>query len=363
MNKHTISKQSSTDNSTNIESTAIYIALISGAVGFLVSLALFWGHTTALFTKGISIGFVASILAAVIALVIYVLTNARTARKASRKRKLSEHIGTWSIAIVHALLILLTYALIFFIVGRSFIGAEIDPFGSSTIVALATGMAGYITYLSAAQMNSMRIAVLLALFLVSGTFISMLSASDPNWWYVHFSSLGADSGVSSYAFNGTLIIAGVAMVGLTKHITDDFKKLQHEKGLAKRTKAKALTICIVGIGIMLALVGAFVYNVFPTIHNLAAGGMAIFFLLIILALPWLTPDFPKAFFVASYGLFAALLLSVWLYQTAGYFNLTIFELVAAAIIFTWLIVFVRYIAAMLEDRDTINSEIIHGGQL
>ncbi len=347
---------------TNTESAAIYIALISGAVGFLVSLALFWDSTTALFTKGISIGFVASILATIIALVTYLLAD-RSARKASSKRKLSEHIGTWSIAIVHALLILLTYALIFFIVGRSFIGAEIDPFGSSTIVALATGMAGYITYLSAVQMNSMRIAVLLALFLVSGTFISMLSASDPNWWYVHFSSLGADSGVSSYAFNGTLIIAGVAMVGLTKHITDDFKKLQHEKGLAKRTKAKALTICIVGIGIMLALVGAFVYNVFPTIHNLAAGGMAIFFLLIILALPWLTPDFPKAFFVASYGLFAALLLSVWLYQTAGYFNLTIFELVAAAIIFTWLIVFVRYIAAMLDDRDTINSEITHGGQL
>ena len=353
---HKPAESKSTNSGTKIESTAIYIALISGAVGFLVSLALFWGHTTALFTKGISIGFVASILAAVIALVIYLLADARNARKTSRKRKLSAYIGTWSLAIVHALLVLLSYALIFFIVSRSFIGAEIDPFGSSAIVALATGMAGYITYLSAAQMNSRRIAILLALFLVSGTFISMLSASDPNWWYLHFSSLGADSGISSYAFNGTLIIAGVAMIGLTKHITDDFKKLQYEKGLAIRTKAKALTICIIGIGIMLALVGAFVYNVFPTIHNLAAGGMAIFFLLIILALPWLTPDFPKAFFVASYGLFAALLLSVWLYQRAGYFNLTIFELLAAAIIFTWLIVFVRYTAAMLEDHDKLPLE-------
>ncbi|HMR38742.1 MAG TPA: hypothetical protein PKE10_04190, partial [Candidatus Saccharibacteria bacterium] len=109
MKKELDIQQSAAVTKTNTESFAIYIALISGAVGFLVSLALFWGHTTALFTKGISIGFVASILAAVIALVIYVLTNARIARKASRKRKLSERIGTWSLAIVHALLVLLSY--------------------------------------------------------------------------------------------------------------------------------------------------------------------------------------------------------------------------------------------------------------
>lgn len=358
MSKEISDKQVSGVSHAKAESMAIYAALLSGAMGFVISFLLFQGGTTALFTRGVSIGFVASILATITSLITYLFVDKMLADRANIKRQFGSYIGVWSLAVVHSLLVLLVYALFFYVISQSFIGAEIDTIGASTIVSLVIGLAGYISYLSAISMSSMRVAVLLALFLISGTFISMLSASDPNWWYLHFSSLGADSGVSSYAFNGTLIIAGLAMVGLTKHIINDFRKLKQEKGLAKRTKVGILAFGITGIGIMLALVGSFVYNVFPTVHNLAAGGMAFCFLAIILILPLLTPDFPKTFFLASYSLFAGLLLSVWLYLSVGYFNLTVFELIAAAIIFTWLIVFVRYTSAMLADRDRSADEAI-----
>lgn len=343
---------------TNTESTAIYIALISGVIGFVITLALVWDSQVSLFTRGLSIGFVASIGASIVTLITYLTASFHSTDEKPKNKlaKLKLHVGIWSIALVHTMLTLLVYALMFYIVDRSFIGATVDHWAASTIVAFSVGVAGYITYLSATTMNSMRVAAILALFLVSGTFVSMLTAHDPHWWYVHFSSLGASGGVSGYAFNGTLIIAGLAMVGLTNYITRDFQKLRDEQGNRARIKARTLTFSLAGIGIMLALVGAFVYNAYPTIHEAAAGGMAVLFLLTVMALPWLTPNFPMAFFVISYGLFAALLVSVWLFQTVGYFNLTVFELIAAAIIFTWLIVFVRYTAAMLEDHDKLPLE-------
>jgi hypothetical membrane protein len=242
--------------------------------------------------------------------------------------------------------------LLFYIVGQSFIGAKLDVWASSVLTALAAGFASYVVYLSVERMNAVRVSMLLAAFLVSGTFISMLTASNPQWWYYHFSSLGASGGVSAYAFNATLIIAGLVVVALSKYITDDFLKLQGDdtkKGSARHVIFQTL---LSGLGIALACVGAFVYDAFPLIHNVSASGMAVLFLLIIVPLPWLMPQFHRAYFLASYLLLAALIASVWLFAGVGYFNLTVFELVAAAIIFTWLVVFVRNLAALLEDAKT-----------
>lgn len=340
-----------------VESVAIYIACISGLLGFGSGLIAFWGDDVSLFARGISVGFMASIVSSLVALVIYAGTAyKRTAATSQHWRdRLKRQVSVWSLAVVHGLLAFLMYALLFYIVDRSFIGVLIDQWAASALVAFAVGLAGYFAYLSAATMSSMRIAGILALFLVSGTFVSMLTAQDPNWWYLHFSSLGASGGVSGYAFNGTLIIVGVAVVGLVGSITQDFVRLRGEHVLARRTKTAVLMTALSGIGIALALVGVFVYDKYPVIHELAAGGMAVFFMAIILALPWLMSDFPKAFFVASYGLLAALLVSTWLYLSVGYFNLTVFEIAAAAVIFTWLVVFVRQTAALVSDRAAVRN--------
>ena len=249
----------------------------------------------------------------------------------------------------------MVYALLFYIVGQSFIGAKLDVWSSSVLTALAAGFACYVTYLSAKQMNAVRVSVLLAAFLLSGTFISMLTASNPHWWYYHFISLGANGGISAYAFNATLIIAGLVVVALSKYITNDFVKLYDKDTAINKARRIIFQTLLSGIGIAFALVGAFVYDAFPLIHNTAAGGMAVLFLLIIVPLPWLMPKFHRAYYLASYLLLAALVVSVWLFASVKYFNLTVFELVAAAIIFTWLVVFVRNLAALLDDDKKVLS--------
>ncbi len=341
------------DKQSSIESRAIYAALVGGGIGFVMGLPFFWSDNVSLFERGISLGFLGSVLGGLVAFIAHLVVAARqdTSRPAAlRWQYIKGHISTWSLALVQGLLVFLTYALLFYVVAESFKGAHIDRWAASSLLALSTGFAAYVVYLSASTMTAVRVSMLLALFLLSGTFISMMTAGNPHWWDMHFSSLGAGGGVSGYAFNATLIIAGLVIVALARYIAEDFKKLQHEGQVSQQVKVGTLQMLLSGIGIALAFVGLFVYDEFPMLHNVGAAGMAFLFLGIVVLLPLLAPGFTKAFFVASYGLLAALLVSVWLYMRVGYFNLTVFELVAAAIIFTWLVVFVRHLAALLDDE-------------
>lgn len=340
----------------SIESRAIYKAFIGGGVGFGVGILLFWNSNVALFERGISLGSVGSILSGIAALVMYLVATMRLKEGSSTLSwwgYTREHISTVSLALVHGLLVFLSYALLFYLVSESFKDAHIDMWAASLLLALSTAFASYITYLSAVTMTAVRVSALLALFLLSGTFISMLTASNPHWWNDHFSSLGAGGDLSGYTFNGTLIIAGLVIVALSGYITQDFNKLRQGGYISRKAKTGILQALLTSIGIALAFVGLFVYNEFPTIHNIAAGGMAFLFLGIVILLPFLTPGFSAAFFVASYSLLSGLLAGVWLFSV-HYFNLTVFELVAAAIIFTWLVVFVRHVAALLDD-ETVNN--------
>lgn len=332
------------------ESQAIYAALIAGAVGFVVGLVAFFERQVPIFDRGISLGSVVAILGGVVALLTYLIVGSKRGEKSKNPWQfITTHIDTWALALVHGLLVFLAGAVLFYIVGRSFIGVTLDMWAASVLTALAAGATGYAVYLSAKHMNAVMVSALLAMFLMSGTFVSMLTAGDPGWWYYHFSSLGAGGGVSGYAFNATLIIAGLVVVALTKYIGDDLARLDAKKTKWSTARYRTFEVLLATMGVALALVGAFTYDAFPAIHNTAAGGMAMLFLVIVLALPWLTPQFQKAYFVASYLLLGGLLASVWLFADVGYFNLTVFELMAFALIFTWLVVFVRHLAALLED--------------
>lgn len=335
------------------ESRAIYAAFLGGGLGFLIGLVSFWGHDVSLFERGISLGFVGSILGGVTALITFLIVTILDDKMpiaGQGWQRLKDMLSMGALALVHGLLIFLSYAMMFYVIKQSFRDATIDVWAASVILALSTGFAAYIVYLSAASMTAVRVSMLLALFLVSGALISMLTSSDPHWWYKHFSSLGAGSGVSGYAFNATLIIAGLVIVALTHYISEDFNRLKHSGTISQRSKVGILQGLLTGVGLMLAFVGMFVYDQFPLIHNSSAGGMAVMFLAIVTLLPVLTPGFTRAFFVASYALLAVLAVCYWLASNVHYLNLTMFELISASVIFIWVVIFVRHLAAMLDDE-------------
>lgn len=340
-------------SSRKIESRAIYFAGVSGVVAFLVSFVFFYPQIVPLFGRQ-SIGFMASVIASLTALVIFFIVAkqqnmAQTSDHLSLYRKMHIIFTTAALAFVHGAVVFLVFAAGFFLVQDAFKGLSLDSLTASILVAASVGLSSYAIYLAAVSINTVRLSSVLALFLVSGALTSMITAENPQWWEIHFSSLGGDDTLSSAAFNITLIVAGIVIVSLSDYIANDFAKLKTTQPKYTKDKANIVRIVLALIGLFLAFVGLFAYNEYPELHNTSAGGMAILFIGLVLGLPWLVPSFSRAFFGFSYGLMATLVVCYWLFVGIGYLNLTAFELIAAAIIFGWLVVFVRQIAADLTD--------------
>lgn len=337
--------------SRSIETRAIYYGGATFIASLIASYLYFQSPAVPLFGRDGSVGLAAAVLGTIAAFVGYMIasTRVREAVKRSRAQKLHVALTTMALAFVHASISFLLLAGAFFIIHDAFRGLLLDQYAASAIVATTVAVLSYIIYLVAAQMTTLRISTALAVFLVSGALTSMITAEDPYWWQRHFSALGAGDSASSYAFNITLIIAGAVIVSLSDYIAEDFAKLKQKALLYKKAKTTAVRVVLALIGIFLALVGVFAYDTDPLLHNTAAGGMAVLFVGLIIALPLLVPSFSKAFFALSYALMGVLILCYWLWVGLEYFNLTTFELIAAGIIFGWLVVFIRQVAAALDD--------------
>ena len=332
-----------------LETKALYAGLVCAVISFLLGLVVFWGTTVPILKPGVSLGSLTIVFGPLAALVVYVvaIVTGGTVTGLRELVRISALTRVWVLALAHSMLTFLVVGGLFLIINKAFLGATIDVWGASVAIAASVGAMAHWTFLAAAQMNSQRVAQLLTQFLVSGTLVSILTAGNEQWWNMHFSSLGADNGISGHTFNITLILGGLIIVGLSKYIVDDFNVILHKNSDRKKFKTNLLQIFLAGIGVMLACVGLFVYDEFPTIHNLSAYGMAVLFIVVVALLPWLTPRLPKVLYGMSFGLAAAVVFCYWLFAGIHYLNLTMFELFGSVLVFVWLILFVRHISALV----------------
>lgn len=332
------------------ESRAIYSGLAAALAAFVIGYVTF-GDQTSLFGFG-SIGFRTALLVTVACFVIFYAVRHREAEAkfvALGGWQKAGQVAEWlSLAAVYSIVGFLVTIGAFYVIDSGFVGLTLDPFSSALIAALFVGIASYVMYLLAQSLSSVQLSGVLGVFLLSGGLASMITAGDPQWWERHFSALGAGGGLSGYAFNGTLILAGFAIAVLAGYISNDFAAIRQRNKRYQSVRVNIIRTTLVLIGVFLAFVGLFVYDAYPFLHNSSAGGMAVLFVGLVLGLPWIAPAFSRAFFVFSYLLMAALVVSFWLYAGLGYFNLTVFELIAVAIIFGWLTVFIRQVAAVAE---------------
>lgn len=181
------------------------------------------------------------------------------------------------------------------------------------------------------------------------TTIAMATASDPAWWEYHFSQLGTFGDRSSSLFNLTLIIAGFLVVTFALYLQRDLQVLVDRGVLTKAHAPRTVSIVFVIMGVMLLCVGVFPLTVSLLLHNLSASGMAVTFIVLLFASPWWFKGLPGRFILVSVGFAAALIVGAVLFYPVQYRNLTAFELVAFAIIFAWIAMFIRYINALTEE--------------
>lgn len=342
-------------NRRSVESRAIYYAAISGILTLVVGLLYFGyfydGVNVSLFGR-MSIGSLSIIAASLSAFIgyFYAMYQNRQFKKTSKLSvKFYAFFDMVASSFIHAAIVFLVTSVAFYILSGAFIGVKIDMYLASVIAAITTAVISYIVYLTASNRTAVTMSMALAVFLIAGTLTSMITAGDPKWWEIHLSSLGANGGVSMYAFNGTLIIGGIVIAGIADQIAKDFVALQNASSKYKAVKTEIIRWTLILVGLFLAGVGLFPYDTMSTLHVLSAGGMVVLFVFLIGGLWKLVPVFSRAFLGLSYGLLVAVLFSTYLYEVIGYFNLTGYEIICFIILFLWLVIFVRQIAASLHD--------------
>lgn len=354
MEKFTLFKRPES-SAVGIEARASLIALISLIVFALISLLAFWGRRPALSGDG-SVGLWASVGAALVSVTVFSVSYTRALRgpKAGwlRRSALARRILDISaLAFAHAAIAFMVFQALFYIFQNAFTGLTLDALAGSLFVGVSCAASGYAVYLSGSRITTYSLSNILAAFLVSGALTAMITTDNPGWWEINFSVLGAsDSGISAYAFNTTLIVSGLVITTLASYMTQDLRRWSQLRG-SSGTKAGTVQWALVLLGILTAGIGLVPVDVAMPIHNTSAIGMIVMFLVIVTCLRSWIPDFPASFFLTSFVILAGMVLSVILFWPLGYYNLTGLELVATALIFGWLVLFIRNIAALLEDTE------------
>lgn len=252
-----------------------------------------------------------------------------------------------ALALAHACVFLLGWLALFSILQRAFVGAVLYPVAGSVLIGTAGAISAYAAYLSALTMDAYRLATLLAVFLVAGGLTSMLTTENPQWWQENLSALGASSDVSGWAFNITLIVAGVVITTLAGYATRTLRSVADTP--SERRRARRLEGGLVLIGLFLACVGLFPVDENFWIHTAFASGMVLVFAALAAGIRRLVPPIPVAFWSLGLLFLAVIAFAVVMFFPLGYYNLTAVELIAGSLVFAWLIVLIRNLAALDAD--------------
>jgi len=333
----------------SIETIALLVGAAALVIGFAVSMVLFWGSHLSISGPG-SIGAYAAVGGAIVTVVAFTVGRlvVREASLASApERMLAVERLRWydliAITAAYAAVALLGWSGVAQLLELSFIGAPVFAFPGAVLVGVAHALTAYVAFLASARLTPLSLSMDLAVFLVVGAFAAMLTSSDPHWWRTNLSALGMTTNVAAPAFNLTLIIAGVIITTIARFATAALPVDRH----AQRRGRTVMRTGLVLVGVFLAAVGIFPVDRFFLLHNTVATGMAVAFAGLICALPWLLPTLPRVFFALGY-VFVAVIALLGVFFATGYYNLTAVELIAAVLIFSWIIVFLRTTATLTQ---------------
>lgn len=336
------------------ETRALFAALWSGLVGVIVGLIVFWGGDVPL-TGFSSPGLVAAVTAGATGTVACIAAYLRQTREQSPQwsrgfSRAKRALDAVAIALVHVAIMAMIVLLVFTVLGQGFIGVHVDTFTATMIVTTITAVTSYVTTLSASSITARSLSVLLATYLTAGIIVAMLTTTQTHWWELHFSELGVGTGVSQLVFNLTLAGGGLLMTTLAFYLARDLDAWAAHAAPSRSRNVSLVQWCFVLIGVCLIGVALVPVDVSLLIHNTFATGMAVVFGLLLLRLRWLLDGFPRAFLMFSDAVAIGLAAGALLFWPVGYYTLAAYEIVAALLIFVWLIIFIRHVGALSASR-------------
>ena len=219
---------------------------------------------------------------------------------------------------------------------------------AALVLGAALGLGTFRLHRHAIEHEAYRTFNLVAMLLAAGCLASMSLTPTGAWWTRNFSTLGTSDDIAAACFNIAIVVAGAGMAAMSPALT---RALAESRFGVRRGGLTAMRVLIVIIGVSLMGVGLVPIDGATDLHNVAASGAALAFAVLCLGVQLWAKRMPRALVVASYTAIIIEIAAAIAYDGIGLFNLTVFEIVAFALVFAWLIALVAVTHAHHEVPD------------
>ncbi|MEW2462443.1 DUF998 domain-containing protein [Microbacterium sp. NPDC047426] len=220
-------------------------------------------------------------------------------------------------------------------------GLELGAVGGGLLAGVAAAVGGRFAFGAGVGLRTADLAGLLFGFLVIGTLFAMVTAVDPRWWEENFSQLGV-----GWAFNGTLVVAGLLVAAVGAYIGRDLHRLRGDDALPR-------IAVIVGLwaaaGAALAAVGLLPLYRAPLPHDIAAFAALVLFLAAAALTTVAVPGRPTALVATSIAVGVLVVVAVVLWLPFGLYAVTALEAIVVGLGLLWLTTLVRVLAILVPE--------------
>lgn len=220
-------------------------------------------------------------------------------------------------------------------------GLALGAIGGGLLSGVAAAVGGRLAFGAGIGLRTADLAGLLFGFLVIGTLFAMVTAVDPRWWEENFSQLGV-----GWAFNGTLVVAGLLVATVGAYIGRDLHRLLGDAALSR---IATVVVLWAAAGLALAAVGLVPLYRAPVPHDIAAVAALLLFLGAAGTTALTVPGRPLALAVTSLAVGALVIAAVLLWWPIGFFPVTAVEAVVVGLGLLWMTTLVRVLAILAPE--------------
>ncbi|WP_233486715.1 DUF998 domain-containing protein [Zhihengliuella sp. ISTPL4] len=217
-------------------------------------------------------------------------------------------------------------------------GLALGAIGGGLLTGVAAAVGGRLAFGAGIGLRTADLAGLLFGFLVIGTLFAMVTAVDPRWWEENFSQLGV-----GWAFNGTLVVAGLLVATVGAYIGRDLHRLLGDDALSR---IATVVVLWAAAGVALAAVGLVPLSRAPVPHDIAAVAALLLFLGAAGVTTAAVPGRPLALVVTSVAVGVLVIAAVLLWRPIGFFPVTAVEAVVVGLGLLWMTTLVRVLAIL-----------------
>lgn len=250
------------------QTRAFWATLAAFGLGTLAGLFVLWDQTLP-FAGPDSIILPAALIATLIAAVAFLVSTYLHRHGETRFmpgwQTMISHVSTLAVTIAFGGVTGLSVLLAGQLLGAGLPGLEFSTLGGSLLIGVASALGGRLSFHAGIDLSTRDLATLLFTFLIVGTIFAMISEAEPTWWQRNFSQLGIGS--SAWAFNGTIIVAGLLVATIGSYIGRDLHRMLEDRAVSR---ISAVVILWGFAGLALAGVGWFPLNTQPVAHSIAA---------------------------------------------------------------------------------------------